>query len=779
MIKVKNEFFILDTDSTSYVFMKIETGHLVHVYYGAKLTITDEVLESFKVNYKSNIGNAVCYDQDHLDLFFETIHFEVPTLGKGDVRDPMIEIINTNGSHTQDFKFSSYEIGKPISYNSIPSSKYTDDIETLFVQLKDDENNIELKLAYNVFNKENIITRQAWIKNLNNDEIKILKAYSYNLDMKNVNLNLKSFHGHWINEMNEYNQKLVIGTYSNEVITGSSSNRVNPFFMVYKDGASENAGESYGFNIIYSGNHKEVLECDSLGNIRIKSGINPNTFNYGLNKNEVFEVPEGVMSYSNKGFNSLSHNFHEYIKEHIVDENFKAFPRRVLNNSWEACYFNFNESKLLKMARCAKKLGVELFVLDDGWFKGRNNDTSSLGDWIEDKKKLRNGLRGLSDKIRKVGLEFGIWVEPEMVNKNSDLFRNHKDWAIMIDGHNHSEGRNQIVLDLSNKEVVDYLFNSLCYVLDEARPTYVKWDMNRVWSDYYSNNLDKEHMMELNHRYYIGLYDLFKRLKAKYPNVLIEGCASGGNRFDLGILSYCPQIWASDDTDAMVRANMQYNYSYGYPISTLGCHTASSPTTSTLRRVDLETRFNNAFMGAFGYEIDLREESKEGKKLIKKQIEFYKSIRDKLVDNDYYRILNKDGRVQFESITKDKSVAFITDTQCLNKPANPYTSINVKGFDEASNYIVHADKKDVNIKKLGGTINMVSPIKIRDGGLIQALLSKVYKLKDYELSYKTNGTILNNKGLDVNQSFDGSGLTNDMRIFLDFDSRLYVVRKED
>jgi len=430
------------------------------------------------------------------------------------------------------------------------------------------------------------------------------------------------------------------------------------------------------------------------------------------------------------------------------------------------------------MARTAKKLGVELFVLDDGWFKNRVDDKRALGDWTVDKKKIKHGLDGLSKRIKKIGLDFGIWIEPEMVNEDSTLYRAHKEWALRDLNKSHSLGRNQMILDLTNDDVIDYLYKSIQSVIEEAKPSYIKWDMNRIFSDYYSNNLDKNRMKELNHRYYLGLYKLFRMLKEKYPKILIEGCASGGNRFDLGILSYCPEIWASDDTDASVRMNMEYNYSYGYPLSTLGCHTASSPTTSTLRRINLDTRFNAAFLGAFGYEIDLRHETKESKKEIKKEIEFYKTIKNRLLDIDYYRIDRSNDKIDFLAVSKDKTIGFLIDYNLKYKPINPYNKIKLMGFDETKNYNVSSNNKTHNIKMFGETINMISPIKIKDGGIIQNIISKFYKLKDGGLELKTNGSILNNEGLNINESFSGSGINDKMRLMFDNDSRLYIIKME-
>lgn len=777
MIKLLNDYFILETNNTSYIFYKEKSGHLIHLYYGDKIDFKTEDLEALKIKMKSPIGNANVYSDSNKELMLEVELQEVTTLGKGDFRTPEVLIEASDGFSTNDFIFKEAKIDKVIPYKDLPCSKDDGKAEALYLTLIDENIKVELTLCYTVFIDENVITRKTWVKNLSKEQVKIKKFGSMNLDMKNDNYVLRTFHGEWANEMNLYDQKLVIGKISNASLCGVSSARCNQFFMLYKDGATEDNGKAYGFNLIYSGNHSEEVEVDSLNNVRIINGINPLTFSFTLKENEVFEVPEAVMSYSSLGFNSLSQNFHQYIKEHIVDKEFKNFPRQVLNNSWEACYFNFNESKLLKMARCAKSLGVELFVLDDGWFKGRLDDTAGLGDWVENKKKLPHGLKGLSERINKIGLDFGIWVEPEMVNENSDLYRSHPEWVLWKMGVDQAKGRNQMILDLTNKEVEDCLFNSMCYVFTESNCKYVKWDMNRCFTDYYSNTLDKDRMEEVSHRYYLGLYSLFRRLKEKFPHILFEGCASGGNRFDLGILSYMPQIWASDDTDPFVRMRMQYNYSYGYPLSTLGCHTASSPCMTTIRRSTIETRFNVALYGAFGYEIDLRSETKEDKKKIINQIIFYKSIRERLISSDFYRLKNDSKSYQVEAISKDKSLALITDLLTEYSPVNAYSNIKVIGLDKDSNYSVTSSNKRIDIKSLGNAVNYVSPIKIRDGGLLQAIVAKVVKMEDKGLSYKTSGSILLNNGINVNESFSGCGFNSDLRIMTDFDSRLYIIEK--
>ena len=779
MIKIIDDYFILETKDTAYIFKKDKSGILIHLYYGNKVALDINSLKALENNISHPIGNEIRLSVEN-PLVLENTLQEVSSWGKGDIHSPQFLIKNKDGFTTNLFTYKSHEIIKSYEYIHIPSVK--DDLgegEVLKINLKDEVENIEISLFYTVFSNTNVITRKHVIKNASEDPITLKQAFSLNLDMKNDSFNLKSFHGEWNNEMNEYNQKLSIGKTVMESLTGTSSNRCNPLMYLYKDGCTNDSGECYAFNLIYSGNHQEIFELDFNNNLRIQTGMNPFTFEYTMEKGEEFEVPEAIMSYTNKGFNKISIDLQNFVRDHIIESNFRYFPRKVLNNSWEACYFNFNERKLLKMAKCAKKLGCELFVLDDGWFGDRNDDTKALGDWIENKKKLPHGLKGLGDKIRKLGLEFGIWVEPEMVNENSDLYRKHPEWALRSLSHPHSLGRNQMLLDLSNKEVEDYLFDSMKYVFSESKCSYVKWDMNRNFSDYYSETLPKEKMGEIHYRYYLGLYSLIRRLKEEFPIVLFEGCASGGNRFDLGMLSYMPQIWASDDTDPFVRQKMQYNYSYGYPMSSLGCHTASSPSTASLRRFTLEDRFSTAIYGAFGYEINLCEESRRSKKIIKKEIEFYKSVRDRLITSDLYKIKNDSSSCIVQSVSKDKTLSLVTDKAYLYEPIKSYAHIKLNALSDDYTYKVTSETHEYNIKRFGGTVNMVTKIHIKDGGLLQHIASKFIKLKEGDFSLISSGKTLNNAGLNLNENFNGAGINFKERFYLDFTTKFYVIEKID
>ena len=437
--------------------------------------------------------------------------------------------------------------------------------------------------------------------------------------------------------MNRNDHNVVCGKIVNASVTGTSSNRANPFVMLAPAETTEDAGDCFGFNLIYSGNHYEACEYNAFGKLRLVSGINPMGFSYQIGVGESFESPEAVMTYSPDGYNGMSQNMHAFVRECIVRGTWKKKERPVLLNSWEAAYFDINERKLLKLAKAARDVGIELFVMDDGWFGERNDDKTSLGDWYVNPKKLPDGVSGLCKKINDLGLSFGIWVEPEMINVESNLYKEHPDWTMDIPGKNHAEGRNQRMLDLANPEVVDYMIASMSNLFASANIAYVKWDMNRIVSDCYSKYLPAKRQGETMHRYVLGLYRMMDELTKRFPEILFEGCASGGNRFDLGILCFFPQIWASDNTDAVYRVNGMNGYSYGYPMSVMGAHVSSCPNHQTLRTTPLETRFAVAAFGVLGYECNLCDMKKEDLEEIRKQIALYKEWRNVLQYGTFYR----------------------------------------------------------------------------------------------------------------------------------------------
>ena len=777
MIKVKDNLFVLETKNTSNLFYVNEVNYLQHLYYGERIEILDNTIEVLKDKQQFQVGNGISYDQDHIPMTLESKLLEYSTRGKGDIRNPQIEIQYFDGSRTSDFKYISYEIRKHVEIEELPTTKSKDkNIEDLVITLLDEENQVELKLIYSIFEDCDVISRRCEIKNLGKDEIKILRAFSLQFDFFNDhNYVFSSFHGSWIREMNRYDQDIIMGTLISESLCGVSSSRSNPFVMISKKGCNEYYGEVYGFNLIYSGNHMESVEVGSFNQVRFLTGINPTTFDYTLAKDEIFETPEAIMTYSNKGFNEMSHHMHDFVNDHVIRGDWDKIPRPVLNNSWEAAYFNFNERKLLKMAKAAKKTGIELFVLDDGWFSTRNDDTQGLGDWKENFKKLPKGIKGLCKKINKLGLDFGIWVEPEAVNEKSSLYKNHPEWAIKRKDKHHSLGRNEMLLDLSNQEVVDYLIDSMSYVFSQGNIKYVKWDMNRIFSDYYSQTLDPKRMNELSHRYVKGLYHLINTLMNKFPHILFESCSGGGNRFDLGMLSFMPQTWASDNSDAVSRITIQKGYSYAYPLTTLGCHVSSSPNHQTLRTSSLESRFNVASLGLLGYELNIAELSKKERREIKEQVTKYKVIRDSLFKHDFYRNDDKGNTTTFTIVSKDKKHALGFLMNMINKHGESDNFINISGLND--NKMYHVFSKDYlhKVKKFGGLVNQVSPIHIKERGLISYLVGNIGKMKEKGLNYQTNGKIINQVGVKLNNNFIGNGFNENTRLTLDQETRIVYI----
>ena len=791
MITAQNGIYKLDTDNTSYIFRECESGHLQHLYYGRKIHADAQVLCEKHVSIP---GNTNIYSPDFNNFSLEDMCLEMSSWGKGDIREPFIEVSHADGSSTSDFLFESSKItlGKEES-ETLPGS-YDEDgnVGHLTVILKDSNYNLKLELHYYVYEKCNVITRSAKFINESTDDVRLNRLMSMQLDFNDSDYELSSFNGAWIREMNRNIISLEAGKYVNESVTGTSSNRANPFVMIARHNTSENFGECFGFNLIYSGNHYEAAQVNSYGKLRIVTGINPSLFSYKIRAGESFETPEAVMTYGYAGFNSMSHNMHDFVNNHIVRGKWKNRVRPILLNSWEAAYFNINEKKLLRLAKAGKEAGVELFVMDDGWFGERNDDTSSLGDWTPNEKKLPGGIREIADKIKALGLDFGIWVEPEMVNVKSRLYEKHPEWVVDIPEKPHSEGRNQRILDLSNTEVQDYIIEQMSNIFSSADISYVKWDMNRIFSDYYSKNLPPERQGEMAHRYVCGLYHCMRELTKRFPDILFEGCSAGGNRFDLGILCYFPQIWASDNTDALCRTQIQYNYSYGYPLSCISAHVSASPNHQTLRNMPLESRFAVAAFGLLGYECNMCDMNKEELNAVKCQIELYKKLRNVFFTGTFYRtesfeeenagnasVLNngKGNRAEWTVVSTDKKKAVGLIMQKHVIPNTQYACYRAKGLDEAKKYHFYNRKLQYDIKEFGELVNMVSPIHIKQGSMLQDILSKLKKMDGETEDYIAYGDTLMYSGVRLKQAFSATGYNENVRFFQDFAARLYFMEE--
>ena len=771
--------FLLETEHTSYIFAVRKSGHLEHLYYGPKVAISSsEDCEVFREKREFELGNSIIYSKEHPTTLLEDMCLEISSPGHGDVREPFIELVMNNGSRSLNFLFDCYEMSHgELDYTTLPTA-YSEDgkSEHLCVKLKD--GGMTLELHYRVFAECDVITRSARLINGSPGSIEIERLLSTQIDVPFSGVSVTSFHGAWAREMNKNTASLTAGKFVIESRAGCSSNRANPFFMVHEPNAGEFTGGVYGFNLIYSGNHYAAVEVNAYGKTRITSGIQPDGFRYILKRGEAFEAPEAVMTFSTKGFSGQSENMHRFVSEHIVRGTWKNKPRPVLLNSWEACYFNVSEKSMVALAKAGKELGIELFVMDDGWFGERSSDTSSLGDWYPNQKKLPTGLKGLADKINALDMQFGIWVEPEMVNTDSNLYREHPDWTMEVPGQLHSEGRNQRILDLANPKVQNFLINKMTEVFSSANISYVKWDMNRIFSDAYSQYLQPKNQGETAHRYITGLYRMMKALVDKFPEILFEGCASGGNRFDLGILCYFPQIWGSDNTDAICRATIQEGYSYGYPQSCVGAHVSASPNHQTLRCTAQETRFDVAAFGVLGYEYDVRDLNAEQRQQIKSQIALYKQWRDVLQYGRFYRIYSGNLH-QWICVSPDKRKAVGMLLQELMTPNTQSHKFFAYGLNPEQKYKLYNSQRKIDIKLFGSLINTMAPFHIKQDSFIHNVVAKYYKMDGEAESFTATGKLLMTTGVALSSAFSGTGLNEHVRVFPDFASRIYFIEAVD
>ena len=800
MILEKEGKFVLQTKNSTYAFDTLPTGHLEHIYYGGRIDFSPELgeFEVLKPKREFGPGNTISYDEEHFSFTPEDTCFEISAWGKGDLRSPFVSVIHSDGSSTSDFVYESHRIekGRPVRQTLPGSYDENENSETLIITLKDRSYDVELNLFYIVYEDKDVIARYADIKNTGENAIKVNRLLSMQLDMFDSDYDGIYFSGAWAREMQSYRTGISNGMHVSRSNTGTSSSRANPFFMIARRGTDENVGECYGFNLIYSGNHMEITDANSFGKVRIQSGINDEGFSFTLGKDEVLEAPEAIMCYSDGGFNLLSARLHEFVRENIVRGTWKKKERPVLLNSWEAAYFNFDESKLVKLAKKGAEVGVELFVMDDGWFGERNDDLTSLGDWTVNKKKIQGGLKGLADKINKLGLSFGLWVEPEMVNVKSKLYEEHPDWCLAHPDTPHSEGRHQRILDLTKKEVRDYIIESMSDVFSSANIEYVKWDMNRILSDVYSQGQSPEFMGEITHRYVLGLYEILGELTKRFPDILFEGCSSGGNRFDLGILCYFPQIWASDNTDPICRSEIQQGLSYGYPLNTIGAHVSASPNHQTLRKTPMKTRAAIACFGCFGYECNLNDFSKEEIDEIKKEIALYKTYRSVMQFGTFYRggtgparvtssasssaLCNPSGNgniTEWTVVSKDKDVAV---GMMLKKLAHPNMQNNIyrpKGLKDDAKYLFVNKELEYDIRDFGDLVNTVSPIHLKQNSLLLDIIAKKVKLPSEKENYVASGKLLCTAGVQLCQDYAGTGYNENVRYAQDFSAKMYIMEQ--
>ena len=687
IVDEKTGLFQLITDNTEYQMKADKYGVLKHLWYGEKTGCDMEYLQSYPdVGFSGNIydaGNDRTYSLDTLPL-------EYACDGVGDYRVTGAAAVHSDGSCALDLRYKSYRISKgKYSIKGLPAV-YADvsESETLEIVLKDKYSDIEVTLRYGVLPKLDIITRCASVANNTNEPVILTKAASLCLDIPHGEWEWVHFHGRHAMERLTERMPLCHGIQESSSTRGTSSHHQNPTVLLCSPDCTETSGSCIGAALMYSGSFQTKIQLDQMEQVRLVMGINPELFRWKLKPSEMFDTPEVIMSYSSNGMEKLSHNFHRVIREHVCRGKYKLAERPVLINNWEATYFDFNEEKILKIAEQAAALGVDMLVLDDGWFGKRNDDCSGLGDWFVNEKKLCGGLGSLAEKIKKMGMKFGLWFEPEMVSEDSELYRTHPEWAIQIPSRKPIRSRYQLVLDMTNTEVREYLFNSISKILRSADISYVKWDMNRSICDLYTPCLSADHQGEISHRYVLGLYELLERLTSEFPDVLFEGCSGGGGRFDAGMLYYCPQIWCSDDTDAYERTKIQYGTSFFYPVSAIGSHVSAVPNHQTGRTTSIGTRAVTAMAGSFGYELDLNTLSDSEKQEVRGQITRFKKYGRLIHNGLYYRLSDpmNDKFAVWEFVSEDKKEVLVNGVIFRTEPNRTQYLIKLRGLLPDADY---------------------------------------------------------------------------------------------
>lgn len=684
--------FHLYNKEVSYIMKIMENGQIENLYYGKRIKDREDF--SYLHEEISRPLTSVNVPEPGV-LSMEYTKQEYPSYGTGDYRSPAFTVLQEDGSRISAFAYVGHNIfnGKK-ELKPLPAT-YTEsdeEAQTLEIILYDDLIDTELVLSYTIYEAYPVITRNARFTQKGTEKIVLERALSMSVEFGDMDFEMVHLAGAWARERYVKTRKLEMGIQSIQNLHGTgSSAEHNPFLALKRPHTTESQGEVYGFSLVYSGNFLAQTEVTTFDLTRVTMGIHPEGFSWELNQGETFQTPEVVMVYSDQGLNKMSQVYHRLYRTRLMRGYWRDKARPILLNNWEATYFDFNEEKILNIAKKAKEVGVELFVLDDGWFGARNDDYRGLGDWYVNLEKLPDGISGLSRKIEALGLKFGLWVELEMVNKDSDLYRAHPDWIIGAPGRFESHGRHQHVLDFSRKEVVDYIYEMISKVLRESSISYIKWDMNRYMSEPYSRGASAAHQGMVMHKYILGVYDLYTRLTTEFPKILFESCASGGARFDPAMLYFAPQTWTSDDTDASERVKIQYGTSMVYPVVSMGSHVSAVPNHQLLRTTPLETRGNVAYFGTFGYELDLNLLSDEEIEIVKKQITFMKQYRDLIqVEGDFYRLLSPfaGNDAAWMVVSRDQTEAIAGFYQRLNKINASWLRLRLQGLNEDSLYEV-------------------------------------------------------------------------------------------
>lgn len=687
--------FHLQTEQVSYIMTVLPGGSMGQLYYGSRLHDREDYSWLLEGCIRSH--SAVIEDDD-TGCSLEHIRQEYPVYGSSDYRLGAVEILQENGSRLTDFVYEGYTVtGGKQTLPGLPSAQAgEEDAETLCLKLRDFTASLGLELYYTVFEKENVIVRSARIINEGQQGVDVMRAMSLCLDLPDAEYDWIQFSGSWARERYPRRHRLDQGICSVGSLRGHSSHQHNPFVILKRPNTDEMQGEAFGISLVYSGNFLMQAEVDTYGMARITAGIHPEWFTWHLEQGESFQTPEALLAFSKNGLNGLSQTLHRFYRDYLIRGSWGRRPRPILINNWEATFFDFTEEKLLHIAGKAKECGVEMFVLDDGWFGGRRSDRAGLGDWTPAPSLLPEGIKGLSEKIEAMGMKFGLWIEPEMVNPDSDLFRAHPDWILQVPGRRNSLARHQMVLDFSRPEIVEHIFGAIAAVIRESRISYIKWDMNRSITECFSAALAPERQGEVFHRYILGVYSLYEKLTQEFPDILFESCAGGGGRFDAGMLCYAPQAWCSDDTDAVERMKIQYGTSYGYPVSSMGSHVSAVPNDQVGRITPLLTRAAVAYFGTFGYELDLNLLTEEEIEEVRRCTAFMKKYRELIQFGTFYRLRSpfEGDEMAWSTVSEDGSCAIVGHYRILNHANEPFTRLRLAGLEEDGCYEVSVMSAD-------------------------------------------------------------------------------------
>ncbi len=686
--------FHIHNDKISYILQVMPNGEMGNLYFGKRIKHKDD----FSYLVEGRLRSLAVYNKEN-DYFFSQQYsrMEYPGRGTGDFREPAYQILQQNGSLITHFEYESHKIyegkkklpGLPATY-----VEQDDEAESLEIHLYDRQICTECVLNYTIFRDFPAIARSVRFQKKGMEPAVLTRVLSASIDLPDADYEMIQLSGAWSRERSLVSGRLRQGVQGVGSCRGISSAEHNPFIALKRPQTNERTGEVIGCSLIYSGNHLEQVEVDTNNTARIQIGIHPEGFSWRLGEGEEFQSPEAVIVYSEQGMNGMSQVFHKLYRTRLVRGKWRDRERPVLINNWEATGVEFTEEKLLQIAKTGKELGMELFVMDDGWFGGREDDKTGLGDWfVKNREKLPEGITGIASKVESMGMHFGLWFEPEMVNKDSDLYKEHPDWILCPPDRTPQPSRNQYILDFSRPEVIDTIFEMMDRILGSAPISYVKWDMNRYMTDCYSATASAEEQGKVRHKYILGVYSLYERLIRKYPDILFESCSSGGARFDPGMLYYAPQTWTSDDTDAMERIKIQYGTSYIYPLSAMGAHVSAVPNQQVGRETPLQTRGNVAVFGMLGYELDLSKLTNEEKETIRKQIQFYQKYRWLIMQGTFYRLLDpfQNNDSAWMVVSEDQNTALIGFYRRQGVPNGPWIRLYLDGLDENRQYYLETD----------------------------------------------------------------------------------------